>query len=421
MLRALTRRAPLAALLTGGLALAACGTESAPAAPRAAAPAPAPSPTPTCAPAPLAERAAATLVVGLPGVTTADDPLVAEVLELGVSGVFLVQENVVDAEQVTALTAGLRERAGRPLLVSTDEEGGRVSVTREVLGGGPSPRRLAAERTPDQVREVGRELGASLAGLGIDLDLAPGLDLDDGPSGGIIGDRSFSADPEEAATYGLAFSRGLADSGVSPTVKHFPGHGRSAVDTHREGDVVEASLDELRDTDLLPFQQAIDAGVPVIMLNHLAYAEFDPDLPASLSPQAYELLREMGFEGVAITDSLGMGAVNVRWDFPVAGAMAIAAGADIALAKDGNRAREMVDALVAAVDSGQLPEERLDEAAARATALAGGDAEALTCIDAVSPTLTEAAAPTTAPTPQGTAPTPQGTAPTPQGTVTTAP
>lgn len=399
----LTRRAAClpAAVLAGCLALSACATQELPGlAADDAADAPQASPGPTCTPAPLEQRAGAVLVVGLPGVTTADDPLVQEVLDLGVSGVFLVQENVVSADQVTALSAGLRERAGRPLLVSTDEEGGRVSVTRKVLGGSPSPRRLASSRTPEQVREAAAELGASLAGLGFDLDLAPSVDLDAGPSGGIIGDRSFSADPQEAAAYGVAFARGLADAGVQPTVKHFPGHGRSQIDTHKEGDVVPATVEELETTDLVPFQEAVDAGVPVVMLNHLAYAEFDPTLPASLAPEAYALLRDMGFEGVAITDSLGMGAVHARFDFPVSAKMAIAAGADIALGKDGRRAREMRDAIVAAVESGEIPEERLDEAAARATALAGGDPEALTCVAVVRPTLTEAAA---TPTPATTA------------------
>jgi len=370
------------------LALAACSDTSTGAVGRAGeAPQPTPSPIPTCSPAPLAERAAAVLVVGLPGVTEPDDPLATAVVDLGVSGVFLVQENVRSARQLTALTAGLRARARRPFLVSTDEESGRVSVLREVLGGGPSPRRLAAQRTPQEVRQFGRDLGEELAELGVDLDLAPNLDLDDGPSRGVIGDRSFSADPQEAADYGLAFARGLSDSGVRPTVKHFPGHGRSATDTHREGDVIRASLEALESTDLLPFQQAIDAGAPVVMLNHLEYAELDPGLPASLSPRAYALLREMGFQGVAMTDSLGMGAVHLRWDFPVSSVMALQAGADLALVKDGSRATEVRDAIVAAVRSGELPEERLNQAAGRATALAGGDPQALSCTDVVLPTL----------------------------------
>lgn len=389
-------RRPAATLLAAAVLLTACADGAAPdlstASDRRAEDGRAEAePTPTCTPAPLEQRAGAVLVVGLPNVTEPSDPLVREVLDLGVSGVFLVQENVVSAAQLTALTAGIRAQADRPFLVSTDEEGGRVSVTRDVLGSSPSPRRLAAQRTPQQVREAAAELGASLSELGVNLDLAPGLDLDGGASGGIIGDRSFSAVPEVAATYGLAFARGLADAGVTPTVKHFPGHGRSATDTHREGDVVEATVDELRDTDLLPFQEAVEAGVPVVMLNHLAYSAFDPELPASLAPEAYALLRDLGFDGVAITDSLGMGAVHARWDFPVSARMAIAAGADLALGKDGRRAREMRDAIVAAVRSGEIPEERLDEAAARAMALAGGDPEALTCRSVTTPQLDEPA------------------------------
>jgi beta-N-acetylhexosaminidase len=332
------------------------------------------------------------LVVGIPGVTTAEEPLGRSLVDMGIGGLFLSEPNVESAEQVRALVAGLRTRAGRPLLVSTDEESGRVAVTREIVGAGPSPRRLARQQTPEQVRTFAEGVGTRLKDVGIDLDLAPLLDLDDGPSRGIVGDRSFSADPQKAAEYGLAFSAGLADAGVTPTVKHFPGQGRSATDTHADAAVVDAPLEDLRTTDLLPFQRAIDAGVPVVMLNHLGYEALDPDLPATLSPKAYALLREMGFRGVAMTDSLGMGAVNLRWDFPEAAVRAIAAGADAALATDGNQAVRMRDALVEAVRSGRLPEERLDEAAARVTALAGGDEQALTCLDVSLPTLSVGAA-----------------------------
>ena len=327
------------------------------------------------------------LVVGLPGVTTADAPLATWVVDLGVGGVFLSHGNVQTAPQVRALADGLRARAGRPLLVSTDEEGGRVAVTRAVVGRAPSPRRLAARSTPEQVRAAAAAVGARLAGLGVDLDLAPVLDLDGGPSGGIVGDRSFSADPARAAAYGLAFSRGLADAGVTPVVKHFPGQGRSTADTHRTPAVVAAPIEELRRTDLVPFQRAVDAGAPVVMLNHLGYTALDGDVPASLSPRAYSLLRSTGFRGVAMTDSVGMGAVNLRWDFPTAAVLAVGAGADAVLATDGAQAGRMRDALVAAVRSGALPEARLSEAAARVTALAGGDPVAVSCLPVSLPTL----------------------------------
>jgi beta-N-acetylhexosaminidase len=386
-----SRTALVPAALLGLALLAGCGSDTAdPASARPASPSPSPSPTPTCVPAALERRAAAVLVVGIPGVTTAEDALGQSVVDLGVGGLFLSEPNVESAQQVRALVDGLRARAGRPLLVSTDEESGRVAVTREIVGAGPSPRRLALERTPEEVRQFAAELGARLAEVGIDVDLAPLLDLDAGPSGGIVGDRSFSADPELAAAYGLAFSVGLTDAGVTPTVKHFPGQGRSTTDTHATGAVVDAGVEELRGTDLLPFQRAIDAGVPVVMLNHLGYRALDADLPASVSPEAYALLREMGFEGVAMTDSLGMGAINLRWDFPEAAVRAIEAGADAALATDGNQAVRMRDALVEAVRTGRLPEERLSEAAARVTALAGGDPEAMSCLDVTLPSLAAA-------------------------------
>ena len=346
------------------------------------------SPTaPACTPAPLAERAAAVLVVGMPNTDSSDQPLAQEVASLGVGGVFMSEPNVKTAKQAKALVDGLDAQAERPLLISTDQESGRVAVAPDVIGRGPSPRRLAAQRTPEQVREYAAALGEKLAALGINLDLAPVLDLDDGPSGGIIGDRSFSADVDEASEYGLAFAAGLADSGVTPTIKHFPGQGRSSTDTHDGAATVDATLEDLEQTDLVPFQRAIDAGAPVIMLNHLSYSALDAELPASLSPRAYALLRDMGFQGVAMTDSLGMGAVQSRFDFPEAAVRAVEAGADAVLATDGGQATRMRDAIVEAVESGRLPEQRLNEAAGRVTALAGGDPVELACTPVELPEL----------------------------------
>jgi len=341
---------------------------------------------PTCTPAPLATRAAAVLVVGLPDVTDASEPLAQAVTALGVGGVFLSDGNVESARQVTELVAGLRAAAPH-LVVATDEESGRVANFRSLVGDGPSPRRMVERMTPDEVRRAAAETGGVLADLGVTVDLAPVLDLDGGPWDGVIGDRSFSAEPAVAAEYGLAFAAGLQDAGVAPTVKHFPGHGRSTDDSHVTSALVPADLADLRATDLVPFQHAVDAGAPVVMLNHLRYDALDPDLPASLSPQAYALLRDMGFDGVAMTDSVGMGAVNLTWDFPEAAVLAVAAGADAVLATDGNQATRMRDALVTAVESGALPEARLSEAAARVTALGGGDPWAMSCLEVSLPSL----------------------------------
>jgi beta-N-acetylhexosaminidase len=319
------------------------------------------------------------LVVGLPGATVSSDAMVDEILDVGVGGVLITSPNVESSAQVGQFVSDLEALAGRPIVITAGEESGRVATFRDVLGSTPSARSLAATRSPEEVRDLAEEVGSGLAALGIELDLAPVVDLDDGPSAAIIGDRSFSADPATASAYGLAWAQGLAAAGVRPTAKHFPGHGRVTGDSHIELPTVDASLDELRERDLVPFAELIDAGVPVVMLDHIAYTIFDADLPASLSPKAYELLREMGFEGVAMTDSVGMGAVNLLYSFPEAAVLSVAAGADAVLTTDGSQARAMRDALVEAVGSGELPEARLDEAAARMVALAGGDPLATTC------------------------------------------
>jgi beta-N-acetylhexosaminidase len=377
-----------AALCLGGLlAVTACGGSDAP--PVGAAPAPTTSPAavPGCTPAPLAERAARVLVVGLPNVRSATEPLGRKVVDLGVGGLFMSPPKDLTAAGLTDLVKGLQERSKHPLLVSTDEESGRVSLTRAYVGSGPSPRRLAATRTTAEVRTYAEGVGEKLLELGINTDLAPVLDLNDGPSGAVIGDRSFSKDPARAQDYGLAFAAGLSDAGVTPTVKHFPGQGRSQADTDRERGQVAAPLSLVQTTDLVPFRAAIQAGAPVVMMSHLEIAAVDPTLPVSMSPKGYALLRSLGFTGVAITDSIGAGSINLRWDFPEAATRAVVAGADAVLATDGNQATRMRDALVRAVQSGRLPEARLNEAAARVTALSGEDPVAVSCVAAATPTL----------------------------------
>jgi len=151
---------------------------------------------------------------------------------------------------------------------------------------------------------------------------------------------------------------------------------------------VQADLASLQLTDLRPFAATVRAGAPLVMMSHAGYTALGDALPASMSPAAYRLLRSTGFTGVAMTDSIGMGAVNTRFDYPEAAVRALAAGADAVLATDGRQTARMRDAIVAAVHSGQLPEGRLDEAAARMARLGGADPLPLTCRDAVLPSLT---------------------------------
>ena len=330
---------------------------------------------PACADLPLKRRAALVLVVGMPNVTAADDPLVDKLVELGVGGVFLTGYNARSADQLRALGDRLRTGAAPHPLLATDEEWGRVSSFRDLLGATSSPRTLADTRSPRQVRAAARDLGTSLAELGIDWNFAPVADIDGGPADGVIGDRAVAAAPGAAGTYARAFARGLDAAGVLATVKHFPGHGAvpSDIDPHSRTVRSDASLAKLRRRHLPPFETLIAADVPAVMLNHVTYPALD-DLPASMSPRAYGLLRDLGFDGVAITDSIGMGAVHRRWDFPQAAVQAVRAGADAVLATDGTQARRMRDRLARAVRTGTLEEARLNEAVARVLDLHAGAA-----------------------------------------------
>lgn len=346
-----------------------------------------PEPIIECTPASVEQRAAQLLVVGMPGVVTGEEPLAQELTEMGVGGVLLQKPNVQSPEQVRALIETLRNRSEAPLVVSADEEPGRVSTFRSLIGGSASARTLGAEQSAEEIRTWSRDLGTKLSDLGVDLDLAPVVDLDGGHPQGIIGDRSFSPDTALTTSAGLAFSEGLIQAGVLAAAKHFPGHGRSPTDSHVSLATVEADLADLQASDLAPFKAQIDAGVPVVMLAHVGFTALDSNLPASLDPGAYTLLREMGFQGVAMTDSLGMGAINTTWSYTEAAVLAVAAGADSLLATDGTQARAMRDALVRAVDEGRLPESRVDEAAARMLVLKGADPDLLTCTEAPTPAM----------------------------------
>ena len=208
-----------------------------------------------CTRASLEDRAALVLVLGLPGVTDADHPLIDRLADIGVGGVMLRDDNIVDEEQARALVIGLRERLGPDLLVAIDDEGGRVSSMGALGQSVRSARRLGAEG-PVAAATAGRELGELAASLGIDWVFAPVADLDDGPADGVIGDRSFGSDPTAVAAAAGAFADGLREAGLAVTVKHFPGHGGEG-DPHRGDTVAATTLEELHATHLVPFEALV--------------------------------------------------------------------------------------------------------------------------------------------------------------------
>ncbi|PWR07080.1 sugar hydrolase [Micromonospora acroterricola] len=322
----------------------------------------------------LPALAAAVLQPGFVGTTP--PPWVCRWLGEGLGSVVLFARNVVDSAQVAALTATLR--AERPdVIVAIDEEAGDVTRIESVHGSSrPGNFALGAVDDPELTEAVARDLGVELAAAGVTLDYAPDADVNSNPANPVIGVRSFGADPALVARHTAAWVRGLQDGGVAACAKHFPGHGDTRVDSHHDLPRITADRDRLDACELAPFRAAVAAGVQAVMTGHLLVPALDPQLPATLSHRILGgLLRdEMGFSGVVVTDAVEMRAVADRYGFAGAAVRALAAGAD-AICVGGERAdehaaRELRDAIVAAVVSGDLPEERLAEAAKRVGQLA---------------------------------------------------
>ncbi len=289
-----------------------------------------------------------------------------------VGGIVLVGSGPPD---LAAQIETLRGIAPLGLLVAVDEEGGSVQRLRDLIGSVPSAERLALGDL-DTARQTAIDLGRALVGLGIDMDLAPVLDVGGAPG---IGSRSFGTDPAVVSAYGAAVIEGLAAGGVIPVVKHFPGHGRVEVDSH-DGLAFTPPIDELRAFDLVPFVD-LAGGPAAVMVGHLAVPGltfapgFTEALPATVSPEAITgLLRgELGFDGLVMTDGLGMRAVSDRWTVPETVELALLAGVDLAMIPEVAEARPTIDALEAAVAAGRIPESRIDEAVVRVLAAKGID------------------------------------------------
>ncbi|MDQ4069568.1 MAG: hypothetical protein M3203_08905 [Actinomycetota bacterium] len=187
----------------------------------------------------------------------------------------------------------------------------------------------------------------------------------------------MGATPADAGPRAAAFAEGLRRAGVAATAKHFPGQG-GLPDSHNGTVVSDAPLPEVDRVAAAGFRPVLEAGVPAVMMSHATFRALG-NLPASLEPAAYRLLRSMGFDGVAITDAVGMSAILDRWSLPEAAVLAVAAGADLVLATPADRAAAMRDAIVDAVAAGRLPEARLDEAVRRVVKLRGEDPSTMVC------------------------------------------
>jgi beta-N-acetylhexosaminidase len=311
---------------------------------------------------PLRTQLAQLLLVGFPG--TRAGPVSRRLVDLGVGGLLLFRANVVSADQVRDLLADLKARAEIPLEVAVDQEPGtRVARLAGIVRATP-PARALGRMPPDRVERLGRVTGRDLAALGVTADLAPVLDVTGARWDGVIGDRSFGADPATVGRAAVAFMRGLAAGGVAPVGKHFPGHGATTVDSHHRLPVVDAAPSRLHARDLAPFRTAIRAGLDAVMVGHLVVRAVDPDTPATLSPAVVEgLLRDrMGFAGLVVSDALEMGAIAETVPLPVAAERALAAGVDQLVLSGHGAVPAILDHLHRSVADGRLSEARVREA-----------------------------------------------------------
>ena len=346
---------------------------------------PSPSPTPTATPGrTLREQIGRMLLVGFRGTTAAEAATtIADVRDNALGGVVLFDydtptktpvRNIVSPAQVTALVAALRDAASQPLIVAIDEEGGLVARL-DPDHGFPatiSAAALGARNQPAFTESYSRGLATTLRDVGVDLNLAPVVDLNLNPSNPIIGalDRSFSVNPDVVVAQAEAFIRGHRSVGVQTALKHFPGHGSATGDTHLG--VVDVS-GVWQQVELEPFRRIIADGLAdAVLTAHIFDAHLDPQHPASLSkPIVTGMLRgQLGWAGVVISDDLQMGAIRAQYGYPEAVALAIEAGIDLLTIANQQIFEEgivtrTIDIIEGFVTAGRISESRIAESVAR--------------------------------------------------------
>ena len=305
-------------------------------------------------------------------------------------GIILFRDNLVGTEQTFNLIKDIQESATTnnnthkiPLFIAVDQEGGRV--TRLSTGTSmPGNMALGAINDYATTKEYASVIGKELYSLGFNVDFAPVLDVNNNPSNPIIGVRSFSSDPNRVAKMGEAFIEGLQSEKIASTLKHFPGHGDTATDSHTGLPLINKSYEDIKSLELIPFKAGIDKGADMIMTAHIVYPQIETtkyiskktgeeiSLPATLSKTILtDILRnDLGFEGIIVTDALNMSAIAEHFDKKDAAKFALNAGVDILLMpvsllnNDGN-INDYVDMIAELVNNGEVDEKSIDESVYR--------------------------------------------------------
>jgi len=296
--------------------------------------------------------------------------IVGLIRDYGVGGIIYFRRNLKESEQVKRLSAKLQGASDSPLFIAIDQEGGMVVRLEEgvtVMPGGMAQGAAADEAL---TYEAAKLSGAEMREIGINMNFAPSLDVNNNPQNPVIGVRSYGEDPQSVAKLGMAAIQGYKEGGIVAVGKHFPGHGDTAVDSHHALPVVPHDVDRLNEVELYPFRYAIERKADAIMTAHVVFPAFESNssVPATLSEKILTgLLREqLGFEGVIVTDCLEMNAISETIGVARGAVEAIKAGADLILVSHRiSRQTAALEAVMDAVMTGEISETRIDEAARR--------------------------------------------------------
>ena len=323
---------------------------------------------------PLEIKVGQMIVAGFDG-TEINDHIKNLIKNYHIGNVILFARNFKSIEQMYKLNMDLQEFAmkenGIPLFITTDQEGGMVMRITE--GGAYFPGNMALSSggdTKDAYLE-GKYCGEELRALGINMNLAPVLDVNNNPENPVIGVRSYGEDENRVADLGEAYVKGLQESGVIATGKHFPGHGDTSVDSHLDLNTISHDKDRIEKVELTPFKRAISGGIKAIMSAHIVFKAYEPDgLPATLSYDVLTgLLREkLNFKGLIITDCMEMKAISTYFGTEKAAEMSVRAGADlICISHTMEKQIGAYKNILSSVKSGKISESRIDESIKRIT------------------------------------------------------
>lgn len=310
-------------------------------------------------------------LTGYNQVTQSGETTQASITDYPVGGIIYFSSNLITAEQTTEMIDNIqnysRERTGLGLFIGVDEEGGSVARLADSLGTTQFDDMsvYGAEGNPKKAYEIGTTLSEDLKSLGFNVDFAPVADVWTNEDNTVVKSRSFGSDPELVSSMVSQEVTAFVENGVLCAPKHFPGHGSTGGDTHDGFASTDRSLEELQDCDLKPFQAAMDAGAPMIMVGHMTMTAIDDENPASLSHAVItDLLREeMGYNGIILTDALNMSAITDQYTSGEAAVKAVQAGCDMLLCI--SNVEGAIDAMAKAVESGEISQDRIDESVIR--------------------------------------------------------